>query len=335
MLYIAAKIAICLLLVLAFPIAAVAAAFAIDRAVAIFFRRLIAPSFHHLHLLAQRYYVSQKIDGISLAVLMKFSSPWVWKGQLVIFSLTIWLFHLYWDEADALPACALLISLSVMPLAALALLLCGNERIKILLDCPFCVWIRWTILLTLVWVGHTRITDRFSTLFAGASSHLPQAFSAGAFTSAIGLMATPTAVILLVLQALLIFGLGLTKTRRKQVGASRTLIAGVTLYSIFFQFAMYVGAQSAVGTTKTGDLIIARLAYKFDMLDESACTGKNGNRKIVYVGTDQSRAFVFSDPLSTMKRADQLKPIRRLNDAEIDARLPKYQGVVECQYPKA
>jgi hypothetical protein len=335
MLYIAAKIAYCLLLVLAYPVLAVAMTFAIDRAVATLFRRLISPSFYYLHLLAQRHYISQKIDGISLVVLMKFSSPWVWKGQLIIFSLTIWLFYLYWDEADAFTACALLISLSVMPLAALALLLCGNEKIKNLLDCPFCVWIRWTILLTLVWVGHTRITDRFSTLFAGASSHLPQAFSAGAFTSVIGLMAIPTAVMLLVLQGLLIFGLGLTKARRKQVGTSRTLIAGVTLYSAFFQFAMFVGAQSAVGTTKTGDLIIAQLAYKYDMLDESACTGKASNRKIVYVGTDQSKAFVFSDPRSTMKRADQLRPIRRLDDAEIDARLPKYQGVVECRYPKA
>lgn len=153
--------------------------------------------------------------------------------------------------------------------------------------------------------------------------------------SAIGLLSILTAILLLGFQLLMLFGFGVTKNHRKQIGTGRLALATVTLVLTFFQFAIYFGAQNALGTSKVSDLIIARLAYDFDMLNESTCTGKASNRKIVYVGTDQSRAFVFSNPVATMKPAERAKPIRLLNGKEIDVRLPKYHGVVECRYPKA
>ncbi|MFB5151653.1 hypothetical protein WJH60_18840 [Burkholderia orbicola] len=334
-LHISAKIAFCLLLILAFPVVAAATALVADRMMAKLFWNLVVPSLQHLHFLAKRYYVFQKIEGISLAVLMRFSSPWVRSGQIAISCITFWLFYLYMDTADAFDACLILVALSIMPLAALAILLCNDDRIKKAFDCPFCVWIRWTLLLTLIWAGHTQVTDRLSALFYGASLHLPQAFSAGAFLSAIGLLSILTAILLLGFQLLMLLGFGVTKNHRKQIGTGRLALATATLVLTFFQFAIYFGAQNALGTSKVSDLIIARLAYDFDMLNESTCTGKVSNRKIVYVGTDQSRAFVFSNPAATMKPAEQAKPIRLLNGKEIDARLPKYHGVVECRYPKA
>jgi hypothetical protein len=113
------------------------------------------------------------------------------------------------------------------------------------------------------------------------------------------------------------------------------VLAVATTVSILIGSALAGGAQAAVGLSELGKLIVVHLAYDYDMLNEQACTGRESDRKIVFLGEDQAHALVFSNPVDKLKPDQQKKPFRLLKKEEIKARLPIFEGAVDCKYRKA
>ncbi|WP_143134495.1 hypothetical protein [Burkholderia ubonensis] len=290
-----------------------------------------------IRLFIERNYLLQKMDAFSESVAKEFSMPRVVLLYTTLFASALKLFLLYYKETDVFNAMITLIAMSMLPLAALAVHFCRRDTLVEALNCPFCVWIRWTGLAILIWIGHSDATSRMSAHFLGASMHLPIAYSAGVFMSSIGILSLWTALFLLALQALIFPLFGLFGLKNKRTPVKVRIIAAATATAALFTTCLSYGAQNAIGMSDIETLAISKLAWEFDMLDEKACTGENPPsgplRKIVFVGPDQSKAYVFTSTWGSKNSSStQSRPIRLLNENERKAILPILEEVIPCNH---
>ncbi|WP_146075158.1 hypothetical protein [Burkholderia anthinoferrum] len=341
----AIKIIIGALLVLATPGAAISTILILNKFLQFIRRSWIITSMTHcaifigkrIRLFIERNYIRQKMDAFSESITKEFSMPRVVLLYTILFASALKLFFLYYKETDVFNAMITLIAMSMLPLAALAVHFCRRDTLVEALNCPFCAWIRWTGLAILIWIGHSDATSRISAHFLGASMHLPIAFSAGVFMSSIGILSLWTALFLLALQALIFPLFGLFEIKNKRAPVKVRIIAAATAIAAFFTTCLSYGAQNAIGMSDIETLAISKLAWEFDMLDEKACTGEDPAsgplRKIVFVGPDQSKAYIFTSIWGSKNSSStKARPIRLLNVDERKAILPTLEGVIPCNH---
>ncbi|WP_155771066.1 hypothetical protein [Burkholderia cepacia] len=288
-------------------------------------------------LFIERNYLLQKIDAFSESIAKEFSMPRVVLLHTILFASAVKLFLLYYKETDVFNATITLIAMSMLPLAALAVHFCRRRTLVEALNCPFCVWIRWTGLAILIWIGHSDATSRISAHFLGASANLPIAYSAGAFMSSIGILSLWTALFLLTLQLIIFLLFGLFELKNKRIPIKQRVIAAATATAALFTTCLSYAAQTAIGMSDIETMAISKFAWEFDMFDEKACTGKDSPpgqlRKIVFVGPDQSNAYVFTSIWGSKDNPNkQPRPVRLLKVEERKAILPTLQGVIPCNY---
>ncbi|MCA7982094.1 hypothetical protein LGM57_37785 [Burkholderia cepacia] len=288
-------------------------------------------------LFIERDHLVQKMDAFSESIAKEFSMPRVVLLYTALFASALKLFSLYYKETDIFNAMIELIAMSMLPLAALAVHFCRRDTLVEALNCPFCVWIRWTGLAILIWIGHSDATSRMSSHFLGASMHLPIAYSTGVFMSSIGILSLWTALFLLALQLLIFPIFGLFELKNKRTPAKVRIIAATTATAALLTTCLSYGAQNAIGMSDIETLAISKLKWEFDMLDEKACTGEDPAagplRKIVFVGPDQSKAYVFTSTWGSKNSSStQPRPIRLLNKDERKAILPILEEVIPCNH---
>jgi hypothetical protein len=296
---------------------------------------LSKPIFRKIDSINKRHYIAAKLNSLSKKIILEFSEPRIVVGQILLAILSGFLFFGYLNETRPLYALFLLVPLGLMPVGMLAILLCGKSITSKILDCPFCTLIRWMVLLILVWLGHAQTADNLSKLFGAASSHIPIAFSAGTFLSVIGLLSIPTAILLLIFQVLLFITVGTLTTKKIDISKPRWITAAATCSITFILLSLWIGAQTAVGTSNIETLIISDIALETDMLDEEVCTGFKSSRRIAYFDADQTRAFVFDGPADSHSIQGRGRPIRHLKKLDIKNMMPIYKGVVDCHYTRA
>jgi hypothetical protein len=283
----------------------------------------------------KRHYIPHKIDYFTEIVAIEIGKPRIVAGELILLGSGFLLFYWYLDTDDIFSATVILVMLSILPLAAMAVLFCGNQFLSRAMGCQFCVWIRWAVLLTVLWCAHAQTADQLGRVFGAGSLHLPLAYSAGTFLSALGLMSLATWSVLFLFQILMFVVVGAFNLRHRQKSTWLTpVLAAATTVSILLGSAIAGGAQAAVGLSELGKLIVVHLAYDYDMLNEQACTGKESDRKIVFLGEDQAHALAFSNPINNLKPDQQKKPFRLLKKEDVKARLPVFEGEVDCKYPR-
>ncbi|WP_155753831.1 hypothetical protein [Burkholderia anthina] len=341
----AIKIIIGALLILATPGAAISTILILGNFLQLVRRSWITTSVKHcaifigkrIRLFIERNYLHQKMEAFSESVAKEFSMPRVILLYTALLASALKLFSLYYKETDIFNAMIALIALSMLPLSALAVHFCRRDALVEALNCPFCVWIRWTGLVILIWIGHSDATSRISAHFLGASMHLPIAYSAGVFMSSIGILSLWTALFLLALQLLIFPIFGLFELKNKRTPAKVRVIAATTATAALLTTCLSYGAQNAIGMSDIETLAISKLAWEFDMLDEKACTGEDPAsgplRKIVFVGPDQSEAYVFTSTWGSKNSSStQPRPIRLLNKDERKAVLPILEEVIPCNH---
>jgi hypothetical protein len=286
------------------------------------------------------------LTNLRINLTREFARPLVVRSHVAFFLLASYLLSCYRDTSNAMTGALLLAILSVFPLALLIPHICVGsklgKRLTVFLDCPLCVWLRWLALLIIVWAGHATATDKLSQHFQGASGHLPLAYSAGTFMSAVGILSLPTALFVFMCQIIVLLVLGFFDYQPSVLPLKQRIAATISVIASFLSITICYAAQNAIGLSDTQTLIVANFAWNFDMLDEKACTGDEAtqsdsndkSRKIVFVGPDQSKAFLFSvsEPKKPDISKDEARPLRLIRGDELLAKLPKLEKVIACDY---
>ncbi|WP_242559951.1 MULTISPECIES: hypothetical protein [Pandoraea] len=299
--------------------------------------KTLAPAFLFLfritRTLGERHHLPGKFNRVTIQVAQFFSVPGMVVGQTALALLSAWITAHYISETDIFNVLWQLTLLGLMPLAWLAIALCGSRKVLQALDCPFCVVIRWALLLILVWIAHAHTADDLALLFGPAASRLPVASALGAFLRAIGYLALPTAFLMLSCQILMMVAFGTVSIGKLQVLGRRRFVAPFISAVSLLSVTVWNSAQFVLVTSPLERLLVAQVAFENDMLSEEACNGKNTARRVVYFDGDQSRAFVFSPQRSKGEAKKRNEAIRELKTDDVKALIPTYQGVIACHWP--
>ncbi|VVE50861.1 hypothetical protein PCO31110_04738 [Pandoraea communis] len=281
----------------------------------------------------ERHHIAGKLNRLSIQVAKFFSVPRIVIGQIALTLLSAWVLAKYISEIDVFNVLWRLTLLGLMPLAWLAIALCGSQRVLRALECPFCVVIRWTLLLILLWIAHAHTAEDLSLLFGPAASRLPVASGLGAFLRAIGYLALPTAFLMASSQILMFIAFGTVAGGKLQILGRSRFIAPVVTAVLLLTVTVWNSAQVVLVSAPLERLLVAHVAFENDMLSEEVCNGKKSNRRVVYFEADQSRAFVFSSPKAGERARPKVESLRKLKADEIKAMIPTYEGVIACHWP--
>ncbi|WP_017233165.1 hypothetical protein [Pandoraea sp. B-6] len=283
--------------------------------------------------ISERHHLPGKVNRIAIGVAIFLSTPRMVVGQTVLALLSMWVMAHYLSETDVFNVLLQLTVLGLMPLAWLAIVLCGNRKVLRALECPFCVVIRWTLLLILVWVAHAHTAEDLALLFGPAASRLPVAAALGAFLRAVGYLAFPTAILIALCQGLSLLAFIAVSIKKIEVlGPRRFLAPAVSTVSLFL-LTIWNSAEFVLISSPVERLLVAHVAFENDMLSEEACNGEKSARRVIQLDGDQLHAFAFLPQWADGEVRESITAIRKLRNNEVKALIPLYDGIVSCNWP--
>ncbi|WP_124492020.1 hypothetical protein [Burkholderia stagnalis] len=207
-----------------------------------------------------------------------------------------------------------------------------------IVTCPGCQWLWGLLVIIAIWFGRAKTQVDLAHVFGAVSDKLPSATNVGVFLRSFGHVSVAMAIFMLfaeIFAIILYFGFEWIFGKSEpgnEMTRKRGWIAVFNTTAMMISAAISYSAASVLAfSDQPVRASIADVAFKTDLLAESACTGQKSdkNRKIIFRSDDREQAIVFS--VLTQPGHDEGSERSSIQQSIVHWQTPNYEHVM----PKA